>query len=323
MSFTRRELFGLGAVGVTAGASGQNVFSGLQASALEVPEALEMAAALAPPTPGLSYMVVSSLDFHPSPTSDDRNVGTLGVYPTSSARMYAPLRLPPGARLREITIGAYLTTDSGAFSARPNLQIVLVDAGRFNIGLDIEFAAGSMAVQTATAESDRLSTHGSQLYLTIDLPGGSGHQIVGALFGYEPPVQGFVPITPTRVYDSRFDMTPDASGVLAANSERSFSIADSRDVATGAITSPDVVPDRATAIAYNLTIATPTGLGFISVNPASAIAIGAASINWGPEPEGPIANAGIVQIDDDRRVRLFSGPGGAAHTIVDVTGYFI
>lgn len=61
----------------------------------------------------------------------------------------------------------------------------------------------------------------------------------------------------------------------------------------------------------------------MSVNPASAATFCAASISWGPESEGALANAGLVQIDGDRRVRLFSGPGGDSHIVFDVTGYVL
>lgn len=79
------------------------------------------------------------------------------------------------------------------------------------------------------------------MYLTIKLPGGSRHQIVGAMAGYSPPLSGFVPILLTRAYDSRFDMSPDLGGELPVSSERSFSIATGRSVRSGEATEGEAV----------------------------------------------------------------------------------
>jgi hypothetical protein len=215
-----------------------------------------------------------------------------------------------------------LVTSAGAASfLRPHYQVVTVDRGLNNIGTDITFAT-SPDVQTKSSSIDRIIGHGQQHNIGVTLIGGTTAQIVAAMIGYVgPPV--FVPIVPARVYDSRLDMSPDANGRLAAGSNRTISIADGRDVVTGAVDVPDAVPEAARAVAYNLTAAAPQAVGFLSITPGGAAETASSALNWGPTSPA-VANAGIVGVDDDRRVKIFAGgPGSSTNFVVDITGYYI
>jgi hypothetical protein len=126
-------------------------------------------------------------------------------------------------------------------------------------------------------------------------------------------------INPTRVYDSRIASTP-ASGKFAADTSRVISVKDGRDPKSGAVTVADVIPTGATAITYNVSVTQTSGPGFVFVAPGDATAITASSINWSG-PNTTLANAGLVKLDGSRQLRIFSAVG-AAHVIIDVTGYY-
>ncbi len=129
----------------------------------------------------------------------------------------------------------------------------------------------------------------------------------------------FHAIEPARVYDSRLaSATP--PGLMAPNTNRVVSVKDGRD-GTGAIVTPDVVPAGATAVAFNLTVAGPTGPNFVSVVPGDATGFTTSTINF---PGGfDAANGSVVKLDADRQVKLFCGDqSGSTHVIVDITGYY-
>jgi hypothetical protein len=129
------------------------------------------------------------------------------------------------------------------------------------------------------------------------------------------------PVEPTRVYDSRRPLP--GGGTLASGATRTVSVADGRDLSTGAVTVADLVPKGATAIAFNLTITGTVGRGFLSVAPGSSTALGASTINWSESGQN-LANGSVVKLDDSRQVKVYSGgPSGSTHFILDVAGYYI
>jgi hypothetical protein len=131
----------------------------------------------------------------------------------------------------------------------------------------------------------------------------------------------FHPIDPARVYDSRgAAFTPGGGQRMTRNTDRTISVKDARNSA-GAVTTADIVPAGATAIAYNITVAGPTGPNFLSVTPGGATSYTASTINFAGGPD--IANAAIVKIDSSRQVKVFCGDQtGSTHVIIDITGYF-
>jgi len=127
-------------------------------------------------------------------------------------------------------------------------------------------------------------------------------------------------IEPTRVYDSRRPVP--SGGTIGSGGTRVVSVADGRDLATGAVTVADLVPAGATAIAFNLTIAGTAGNGFLSVAPGDSTAAGASTINWSG-PGQSVANGSLVKLDGSRQVKVYAGPSGSTHFILDVTGFYI
>ena len=131
----------------------------------------------------------------------------------------------------------------------------------------------------------------------------------------------FHPITPARVYDSRYTVATDAGvGPMQAGTSRTISVAQAfaPDSVTPSIS--NVVPVGSTAVAYNLTVAATGPAGYLSVNPGGTPAITASSINWAA-PGTVLANASVVKLDSTRQVKVFCF-GSSTEAIIDVVGYY-
>ena len=103
------------------------------------------------------------------------------------------------------------------------------------------------------------------------------------------------------------------------------SVADGHDP-DGVVTSANVVPAGATAVAYNLTVTQTAGAGFLSVTPGSPTAPSSppttSSINWSGDGAN-LANGLAVKLDASRQIRVRCGGGGSTDFVIDVTGYYI
>ncbi len=143
--------------------------------------------------------------------------------------------------------------------------------------------------------------------------------VIRKLAGHDTAGQLHV-IDPVRVYDSRLD---DANGRsrIASGDARLLSVADGRNLTTGAVSVANVVPGGATAIAYNLAIVDTVEAGFLAVTPGGSASYSAASINWSAAGQ-ILANGQLAKLDASRRVTVFAGGGGATHFVIDVQGYY-
>ncbi|MFN3256702.1 MAG: hypothetical protein ACE37B_13505 [Ilumatobacter sp.] len=128
---------------------------------------------------------------------------------------------------------------------------------------------------------------------------------------------GFTAVTPFRVYDSR----QETDGRFAGGTNRTISVADSKDVDTYATVTANAVPAGATAVTANVVAIGTTTTGFLSINPGGITAISAATVNWGPGLN--IGNAGTFALNAARELEAVFGPGGGAHMTIDITGYYL
>ena len=127
-------------------------------------------------------------------------------------------------------------------------------------------------------------------------------------------------LAPIRVYDSR--VAAPTPGRLASGDNRVVSVADSRDAGNGSVVAANAIPVGATAVTFNITIAATAARGFLSVTPGDAASSPSSTINWSA-PDSIVANAGVVQLDDSRQIKVFAGGGGSTDFIVDITGYYL
>jgi hypothetical protein len=130
------------------------------------------------------------------------------------------------------------------------------------------------------------------------------------------------PITPARVYDSRRAL-PGPQSVLATGASRTISVADGRNISTGAVNHTNVVPAGSTAIAYNLTIVNTVGTnGYLAVNEGGNTTVSASIINWSA-PGLTLANSSVGKLNDTRQITIVcGGTSTSCHFIIDVVGYY-
>jgi len=240
--------------------------------------------------------VLSPYDFVPTSAQVPLFDNT-GVYTSLLATTFrAPVHLPTGTMVKELTVSVLATTTQAATTMKPRYFGSIIDAGLGNLGADITFTA-SPSIQTQTTALEHEVRHGWQHLADVRVAGGTSSKIVAALI---------------------------ANGRLAGGDNRTISVANGRHVDTGAIELPDVVPPGARAVADNLTVANPSLNGFLAIAPGGAAEVTASAINWSTPPPVALANAGIVALDDDRKVKVFAGGAGSSTDfILDITGYHI
>ncbi len=124
------------------------------------------------------------------------------------------------------------------------------------------------------------------------------------------------------MYDSRQPLP--SPGILSAGQNRLVSVADARNVNSGATTTIGVIPDRAVAVAANVTVTGTSGQGYLSINSGGNTVISASTINWFGSGQ-TLANGVILTLNASREITVIcgSGSGSATHFIIDITGYFL
>jgi hypothetical protein len=134
----------------------------------------------------------------------------------------------------------------------------------------------------------------------------------------------FFSVTPCRIVDTRGNGFSGLFGppALSAGAPRNFPI-----------TGQCGIPSDAKAVALNVTVVVPTLEGFIKIWPANQALPAVSTINFAAG-EPAIANGAIVPLALDNQGNTVQGnaqiavvygtavPGGSAHLILDVTGYF-
>lgn len=119
----------------------------------------------------------------------------------------------------------------------------------------------------------------------------------------------FVPLTPSRTFDSRTGV----GNKLVGGQSRAIDM-----------TANNQVPAQATAVAYNLTQTDTTGAGYLALAPMGSPRPETSNLNfWGDSQI--TANSSISGIVDGQSV-LYVGPhdqGATTHAVIDILGYFI
>ncbi len=148
---------------------------------------------------------------------------------------------------------------------------------------------------------------GWSMYYTTFLGGGELHRIRSAAVVAQPGPGHLVPITPTRVLDTRENLGASV-GKPKAKSVTSFRLPVS------------VVPANATAIAINLTGTAPAGPGFATAWATGYSQPAVSNLNFAYAGETS-ANAAILPVSPGGSVDIYVDT--AAHLIADVTGYWL
>jgi hypothetical protein len=206
--------------------------------------------------------------------------------------------VPAGAIAAIVNVVADRAQGNGFLRTQPTGAIGLSTSnGNFGVGP----ASGTLSIVPVGANGT-ISVFTSQAtHLVVDLMG----YITGA--GAPVSTSGlFVPLAPTRAYDSR--SAP--GGIHVGNTTRTISI--SGQVAVAAI------PADASAVSMNLTSDGADGPGYLTAYPAGKPLPATSSLNY--PAASPRANASIVGLGSGGTVNTLVNR--TTHVIIDVNGYF-
>ncbi|MGH2462394.1 MAG: S8 family serine peptidase [Candidatus Limnocylindria bacterium] len=139
---------------------------------------------------------------------------------------------------------------------------------------------------------------------------GTTHLVFDVTGYFVPDDSGatFVPLTPARLLDTRFDNG--LSGPFSAGVPRTFQV-----------TGLGGVPLDATAVTGNLTVTSQTHAGFVFLGPDPVASPTSSTLNF---PVGDTrANGVTVALSVTGTLSATTGYSGTAHLVFDVTGYFV
>jgi hypothetical protein len=180
-------------------------------------------------------------------------------------------------------------------------------------------ASGTGVIQT-TFTSFTSSTIATGHRIEVDLrnsDSGTGIGFVGVVYQYFSPTVSLVPITPVRVFDSRF------STHVVQGSPRTINVKDAINVSTGAVVTPNAIPQGARAVSFTITVTNTVNAGFATIVPGTGTTVTASNVNWSGNGQ-TVAAGGVVTLGSgsaERQVTIVIGGGGAAaaDVIVDIT----
>jgi hypothetical protein len=134
----------------------------------------------------------------------------------------------------------------------------------------------------------------------------------------------FVPITPTRVLDTRIGAG--LSGQFVSDQGRDLDVTGTIVIVgpNDTLTTGAPVPDGATGIVANVTAVGPSTAGYVSVRPGGATNTPTTS-NLNVKPGDIVPNAVTVALAVNGTINLWyhGGPGATAHLLVDIVGYYV
>jgi glucose/arabinose dehydrogenase len=227
---------------------------------------------------------------------------------TNPLHAYNHITLPNGKKCSVITGGALPPT---GWTGKPGNSYLYADFGCNQI-FEVAGLGTTNTVTTFATGADQVSdmlmvqeASGWSMYYTTFV--GELHRIRSSAVVAQPGTGHLVPITPTRVLDTRENLGASV-GKPKAKSVTTFRLPTS------------VVPANATAIAVNLTGVAPGGPGFATAWATGYAQPGVSNLNFAYAGE-TAANAAILPVSPGGSVDIYVDT--PAHLIVDVTGYWL
>jgi hypothetical protein len=325
---SRRGVLGLGAGAATV-AAGASLLRATPASAVpthqtpltepgpwavagDAPESVT----LEPAPLGTRSITHDWTSFIPTGVGVDRQAGTtvgtyIGATLVGGTTAAVALRVPTGASVVRVDLVGF-TTALATYSANLVLSRLAPDD---YVAVNSLVAAGTGSLAASyTFPTPRKLEPGETLWL--DCGGVTTQKYFVAATVHYLPVGEFIPVTPSRIYDSRLE-----AGALAKGATRTLSVANQIASAGGAA---NVVPAGARAVACNITVTSTVGpFGYLTVVPGGGSVAGPSTINWDREG-ATIANGFQVGLDANRQITVgCDGVAGVStQFIIDVTGYY-
>lgn len=245
--------------------------------------------------------------------------GVLSTYSSSGVgSVTAAAHLPAGATIWQVD--AY-----GHTSGATTEVFALEDSNSFSGGIGGTVfptsSSGPGVVQaTLSFPSGATLAVGHEWFVNDVSAESASGAFVGAIFQYTLPTVSLVPITPVRVFDSRFARF---SGPIRNGIPRTINVKDAINPLTGAVSVANAIPQGAKAVSYNMTVTGTVGGGFIDVLPGASTTVTGSSLNWTASGV-TVGNGGLVTLGtgaNERQVTLVL-TGVSAQVIVDITGYY-
>lgn len=239
---------------------------------------------------------------------------------------------PDGSTTFPAAVGGYAfrTVPNGVYgyTRRPGYGVVGVGGVSGATGVYAQGAKANLELKPGgTSPLARTDAHNTG-EIIVDVDGNVWVSVTAGTPGIWRKLAGsasagsFHALAPARVYDSR--AAAPAPGALAFQTSRLISVSAKRDTSTGNVTTADIVPAGATAIAVNVTVVNTVAGGFVTLNPGGITTTDGATVNW--SATGQILNNGvIVKLNDTRGVTAVVGGSAPTRTdlVLDVTGYFL
>lgn len=221
-------------------------------------------------------------------------VGPLGAGSTLTTRVVERLGVPAGATAIVMNVTVDQPTESGYLTVFP------ADVERPTVS-NLNFAPGQTVANMITVRvppSGRISffNETGTVNLLADVVGWYGEDRSGEAGRY-------VPLTPTRVFDSRV----------------ASPFGDDGAIPEGELLVQTQTPSGAGALVYNVTAVAPTAAGYVTVFPDRPPVPLASNLNFTPGRNVP--NLVIVRRGDNGWI-LFFNSAGRTHLLIDVFGAF-
>jgi hypothetical protein len=292
--FSRRAVMAMGAV---SGVGALAVLGGV-ASVDEAAAAADSGLALAALRRGITYLGIDGLDFWPIVASERLYEDITGVKLSSSGRLFAPLLLPVGSAVVEIS-ASYQTqpiieiSKRPLFSGTPGTAPVQV----FQKSMQIS-PGGPFASTEQISPAVVLAANATYLVSAFLTPGSA---IFGVRVGYRPPTQSFLPFTGAN---HRFLNTQASGGKLVPGVTRT--------VQTGL--------SGARSAVFNLNVAAPAGNGSIACFPGGGAVSTTPVIRYSAGET--IQNLVIARIASNGTLS-FRASGASTHAFADLIGFLI
>ena len=193
-------------------------------------------------------------------------------YNSAAGAIVASLRLPAGATLWQVDVYGYA---SGATTQGWTLWDENMSTTAFTSPGFVTTPSGPGLVHgTISGLTGGVTLAADHNWFLLIGPTSSTSGYIGAIFQYTLPTLSLVPMTPVRVFDSRF------SSRIIQGAPRTINVKDAINVSTGAVTTPNAIPKGARAISFTIT-ATGTGAaGYVAVLPGTSTTVTASTINW-------------------------------------------
>lgn len=281
----------------------------------------EIVAAAPPPlNPAFTYLTVPFEAFQVLGSGGTLTTDNNGLHASTSTNLRAPLQLPHGASLQEVTFFVFNSSANLALA----IGVVRFTPPSMVTTSFLSFTQPNQGSHTVTIAADLfgdlnpLDMTASSYGLLAFLTGGVTHGLFGARVAYTPPPVPapppppglfFVPLAvQKRKLDTR-DPGP-LTSKIASGQTRVLPLA------------PELPAGAAKAALVNLTITETEDSGFLALFPGGTPYAGTSSINWSSSGLN-LANSAVVAVPASGEVAILAGGGGRTHVVVDLLGYFV